>query len=170
MQTLNIPPLCHRPKSGPFKHVVLQSTSVCCFFFFLLKKMVFPSVSVSRPLWLLRQHHKEPGSSSQCATTKTFIPLDSWRRTQGIRARVCVFVRVRACEAEMVDQLEVKQGLPGRWKSCLLMSRLAEWMRTQMGFSLWWTFLLNWPLCVCERHGNLEPNGQASYWAVGWKT
>lgn len=137
----------------------------CCFAKYLgllfFRKMVFPSVSVSRPLWLLRLWHKELGSSSQCATTKTFIPLDSCR--QRMCACVCLCARVRL---KWSASLKWKRGCRGGERA---VCSCPDW---QNGWGHRWDFFLVdfssqlAPVCL-ERHGNLDQNGQASYWAAG---
>lgn len=159
MQTLNIPLLCHRPKSGLFKHVVLQSTSVCCF----SKKWSFP-LSVFPGL----------SGSSASATKSQEVPLNVpllKRLALSIHgedagnpcACVCLCARVRL---KWSASLECTRGCQGGERA---VCSCPDW---QNGRGHRWDFsLVDFssqlaPVCL-ERHGNPDPNGQASYWAVG---
>lgn len=131
-------PRCAIVEGLPFKHNVFK----VAWFIDLstVQKTGFPPVSVSRFLRRLCYHrHKEPGSLVLCATTKTFISLNSW---EGVGSAVKNPISV-CVWTEMVCQCEEKRVARVVKASCLLMSRPAEWMRTQMGFLSGGLFL--WP-------------------------
>lgn len=67
--------------------------------------------------------HREPGSLVLRVSAKMFIPFNSWVRV------FCLLF-----EIPTAWQLEVKRVATAVKAGCLLMSRPAEWMRTQMGF------------------------------------